>query len=101
MPLKIFLSCSVGGGGGGGGYFSVPRQSNCQSCRSTVPIVDAKDASLPCVSKQCPTNGVWRIGTLDDCQITHLICVRLRHLLYDFFRAALGSLYKKTNRKEA
>ena len=33
---------------------------------------------------------------LDDCQITHLICVRLRHLLYDFLGGVLGLLYKKT-----
>ena len=29
---------------------------------------------------------------LDDCQITHLICVRLKHLLYDFWGAVLGLL---------
>ena len=29
----------------------------------------------------------------DDRQITHLICVRLRHLLYDFFRGCFGPLY--------
>ena len=28
----------------------------------------------------------------DDRQITHLICVRLKHLLYGFFRGALGHL---------
>ena len=39
---------------------------------------------------------------LDDRQITHLICVRLRHLLYDFFWGVLWAfLYKKNNRKEA
>ena len=27
---------------------------------------------------------------LDDRQITHLICVRLRHLLYDFSRGCFG-----------
>ena len=27
---------------------------------------------------------------LDDRQTTHLICVRLRHLLYDFLGGALG-----------
>ena len=27
---------------------------------------------------------------IDDCQITHLICVRLRRLLYDFFRGCFG-----------
>ena len=27
---------------------------------------------------------------LDDRQFTHLICVRLRHLLYDFFRGRFG-----------
>ena len=31
---------------------------------------------------------------LDDRQITYLICVRLRHLLYDIFRGCLGPFYK-------
>ena len=39
--------------------------------------------------------------TLDDRQITHLICVRLRLLPYDFFGGVLGLLYEKNNRKEA
>ena len=30
--------------------------------------------------------------TLDDRQITHLICVRLKHLLYDFLGGVLGLL---------
>ena len=30
--------------------------------------------------------------TLDDPQITHLICVRLKHLLYDFLGGILGLL---------
>ena len=29
---------------------------------------------------------------VDDRQITHLICVRLKHLLYDYFRGVLGLL---------
>ena len=29
---------------------------------------------------------------LDDRQITHLTCIRLRHLLYDFFRGGFGPL---------
>ena len=33
--------------------------------------------------------------SLDDRQITHLICVRLKHLLYDFSRGCYGPLYKK------
>ena len=37
---------------------------------------------------------------LDDRKITHLICVRLRHLLYDFLGGVLGLLYQKNNRKE-
>ena len=46
-------------------------------------------------------NGALRSGSLehppklvlvrlDDRQMTHLICVRLRHLLYDFFRECFG-----------
>ena len=31
-------------------------------------------------------------SSLDDRQITHLICVRLRHLLYDFLGGVLGLL---------
>ena len=38
---------------------------------------------------------------LDDCQITRLICVLLKHLLYDFLGGVLGLLYKRNNRKEA
>ena len=57
------------------------------------------------------TEGAWRVlrrqkgavsqSTIDDRQITHLICVRLKHLLYDFLRGILGLLHKKNNRKEA
>ena len=32
---------------------------------------------------------------IDDSQITRLICVRLRHLLYDFFRVCFGLCDKK------
>ena len=32
------------------------------------------------------------IGTLDERQITHLICARLKYDLYDFFRGVLGLL---------
>ena len=38
---------------------------------------------------------------LDDRQITHLIRVHLKHVLYDFLEGVLGLLYKKNNRKEA
>ena len=31
-------------------------------------------------------------ATFDDRQITHLICVRLKHLLYDFLGGVLGLL---------
>ena len=31
-----------------------------------------------------------RKAYIDDRQITHLICVRLKHLLYDFFRGCFG-----------
>ena len=30
------------------------------------------------------------LSMIDDRQITHLICVRLKHLLYDFFRGCFG-----------
>ena len=49
----------------------------------------------------------WRIFDaflthfLDDRQITHLICVRLKHLLCDFFRACFGSSIQENNRREA
>ena len=38
---------------------------------------------------------------LDDRQITHLICVRLRHLLFDSLGGVLGLIHKENNRKEA
>ena len=38
---------------------------------------------------------------VDDRHITHLICVHLRHLLYDFFRACFGPfLWEKNNRPQ-
>ena len=30
------------------------------------------------------------LKVIDDRQITHLICVRLKHFLYDFFRGCFG-----------
>ena len=38
---------------------------------------------------------------IDERQITHLICARLKYDLYDFFRGVLGLLCKKKNRKQA
>ena len=40
-----------------------------------------------------------RLENLDDRQITHLICVRLKLLPYDFFRGVLGLFYKKKNNR--
>ena len=46
-------------------------------------------------SLSCP-RGFQGSAKIDDRQITRLICVRLRHLLYDFFRGVFGPLlYKK------
>ena len=53
------------------------------------------------MEKDVGHGAVAEIVSLDDRQITHLICVRLNHLLYDFLRGVLGLLYKKNNRKEA
>ena len=41
------------------------------------------------------------MAKIDDRQITHLICVRLRHLLYDFFGGVYWALYirKPTGRR--
>ena len=41
------------------------------------------------------------MAKLDDHQITHLICVRLKHLLKDLFGRVLGLEKRKNNRKEA
>ena len=38
---------------------------------------------------------------LDERQITHLICARLKYDLYDFLGGVWGLLYKKKNRKQA
>ena len=39
---------------------------------------------------------------LDERQITHLICARLKYDLYDFFRGVFGPfVYKKKNREQA
>ena len=41
-------------------------------------------------------------ASLDERQITHLICARLKYDPYDFFRERFGAfLYKKQNRKQA
>ena len=46
-------------------------------------------------------NSFAEFPEVDDRQTTHLICVRLEHLLYDFLRGCFGPLFKKNNRKEA
>ena len=49
-----------------------------------VPGLDGKSLFMCCF-------GSFLLGgKLDDRQITHLICVRLRHVLYDFFRGCFG-----------
>ena len=46
--------------------------------------------------------GRIRSVIVDDRQITHLICVCLRHLLYDSFMGVFWAFFKKrNNRKEA
>ena len=42
-----------------------------------------------------------RSPQIDERQITHLICARLKYDLYDFLGGVLGLLYKKKNRKQA
>ena len=39
----------------------------------------------PAEPEACQVHGIRLFEKLDDCQITHLIFVRLKHLLYDFF----------------
>ena len=41
------------------------------------------------------------LKTIDDRQITHLICVRLKHLLSGFCRECFGAFDIRNNRKEA
>ena len=36
--------------------------------------------------------GAGSLSLLDERQITHLICARLKYDLYDFFRGVLGLL---------
>ena len=38
---------------------------------------------------------------LDERQITHLICARLKYDLYDFFRGVLGPFIQEKSRKQA
>ena len=40
----------------------------------------------------CPVIQYIGLKNFDDRQIAHLICVRLKHLLYDLFRVFLGHL---------
>ena len=51
---------------------------------------------VPFVRHSCPP-------LLDERQITHLICARLKYDLYDFFGGGgfWGLLYKKKNGKQA
>ena len=42
------------------------------------------------LSNHALVNAIFEAPKLDDRQITHLICVRLRHLLYDFLRGCFG-----------
>ena len=43
--------------------------------------------------------GFCALPKIDDRQITHLICVRLKHLLYDLFRGCFGPFTKENNRR--
>ena len=51
--------------------------------------------------------GAWKIGVLtwkplDERQITHLICARLKYDLYDFFRGGgVGPFIQEKERKQA
>ena len=59
-------------------------------------FLDVADNSI---TKECARSFLCsksaKATQVDDDQITHLVCVRLKHLLYDFFRGVLGLLYKK------
>ena len=78
--------------------FSFPKEFVCL-VRSLEMFMDClvKEVVLLTVgvSKKQKTLSVSTKGA-DDRQITHLICVRLRHLLYDFLGCVLGRLCKKT-----
>ena len=39
--------------------------------------------------------------SLDEGQITHLICARLKYDQYDFFRGCFGAFLQEKNRKQA
>ena len=66
----------------------------------TLPLRNPEGMS----QKACLENPEnFQLGPNNDRQITHLICVRLKHLLYDFFSRCFGPLKqkKKQKRKEA
>ena len=66
-----------------GCYFPFLKESDqMQITRDFLPNLTAKSGSLSTTSgcRSCRTNLL-----VDDRQITHPTCVRLRHLLYDFF----------------
>ena len=44
---------------------------------------------------------VDKFGQIDDRQITHLICARLKYDLYDFFRGVSGAFIQEKERKQA
>ena len=46
-------------------------------------------------------NLLERPETIDEGQITHLICARLKYDLYDFLGGVLGPFLQEKNRKQA
>ena len=113
-PLKIFFSCSLGGGGR---YFSVlcdnfkPNFKNEKSAQR-VSFGDGCPADIRGRAGKNPGKKNKHLGVdihdpkagtsttlrdfqklrsvLDEGQITHLICARLKYDLYDFFRGCFG-----------
>ena len=63
-----------------------------------VPIRFPKCCNIPCALRWPESR---ESANLDIRQITHLICVHLRHLLYDIFRGCFGAFYiwKTTGRR--
>ena len=69
---------------------------------SALQTSGSRDLDARVVSSQCVQKCLRRLRKvfLDERQITHLICARLKYDLYDFFRVFLGAFYTR-KRKEA
>ena len=59
------------------------------------------DGASTCPRSRAPLPQNYVKPLLDERQITHLICARLKYDLYDFFRGCFGPFIQEKERKQA